>query len=91
MLQMQKMHYGCACKPPPTSKHYCPCVGQHTTGQLHKDDYSSSGTTSLTFAMIFCSQESMASIIIHKQLKVASTVIALLDKFFSILCTTASQ
>jgi len=33
----------------------------------------------------------MASIIIHKQLKVASTVIALLDKCFSILCTTASQ
>jgi len=30
------------------------------------DDFFFSGTTSLTFSMIFCSQESMASIIVHK-------------------------
>jgi len=91
MLQMQKMHYGRGCKPPPTSKHYCACVGQHKTGQMCEEDFSSLGTTLLTFSMIFCSQESMASIIVHKQLKVASTVIALLGKCFSILCTTAIQ
>lgn len=37
--------------------------------------------------MALCSQERMASVIIHKQLKLASAVIAFLDKFLSVLHT----